>query len=751
MSQSISYPGLRSPRVVVSLLVLCVARPSAAQSAGDEPRFVGIRVGFGDLYKVGHWTPVELAIRGGREPITGHVTLTVADGDGLRSTAVSDRPYQVLPGETARVLMYVKPGRPEGEFTARLYRGPVENDDIVAQERFATQYDPDPLHPRTALTASQELIVGLGPSIGIEPALATRNANQQPEYETRYATVHRVTALPTHWYGYEGVNCLVLSTTDADLYSGLTESSAQLRALKDWVRLGGKLMLCVGSRAPQLLADGAPLAAFAPGRFAGIKTIRPGRAFESYISASEPLPELPRTAAGGGLGAAQLADVRGRVEVQEGGDMPLVVRAPFGFGEVVFVGVDLDQPPFSRWSQRNRLIDRLLDMPDADAARNQPPQHLLGFNDLSGQLRAGLDQFTGVKIAPFWLVVLLILVYIALIGPIDYVLVKKVLKRMELTWFTFPTIVVLVTAGAYFMAYWMKGDALLVNQVDVVDVDLSRPQTTALVRGTSWINIFSPQMQSYDVTVAPNIAQLSHAQRLVSWMGLPGTGFGGMNQTAAEPPLFSRPYWYTPGLDEMLRVPIQVWSTKSFSARWHGNSAEAAKMVDADLTAGVGDALSGRLVSRLRIPLTGGLLAYRGAVYPVGRLAPGEEFQVDPGSRRRLTAELVQRRGGPSVPDLPATPPIVWNPSSRDVPVVVEQMMFYEAAGGFGGTNLDNRYQQFIDLSGHLRMDQAILIGRSDQAAAPPRLDGRPVPNEHNRQWTFYRFLLAVKQPAKEK
>ena len=38
-------------------------------------------------------------------------------------------------------------------------------------------------------------------------------------------------------------------------------------------------------------------------------------------------------------------------------------------------------------------------------------------------------------------------------------------------------------------------------------------------------------------------------------------------------------------------------------------------------------------------------------------------------------------------------------------------MMFYRAAGGLQYIGLLNRYQHFLDLSGQLGLDRAILIG----------------------------------------
>ena len=80
-----------------------------------------------------------------------------------------------------------------------------------------------------------------------------------------------------------------------------------------------------------------------------------------------------------------------------------------------------------------------------------------GVSDLASQLRMALEQFPGVKLIPFGWVAFFIFLYILLIGPGDYFFLKKVLKRMELTWVTFPMIVLAVSLLAYFAAYRSKG------------------------------------------------------------------------------------------------------------------------------------------------------------------------------------------------------------------------------------------------------------------------------------------------------
>jgi hypothetical protein len=725
----------------------CDSARAQPQPIGDDPEFVGIRVGFGNKYKVGCWTAVDLFLRGGREPVQGIVTLTTADGDGLNSTVQSDRPCQLLPGQTTRVRLYVKPGRSNADFYARLLALPLEADDELAEQRFESYYDPDKMHPAMALAATTELIVGVGPSLGIESAVTQRNTNQQPEFDTLSVTLNDIGELPTRWYGYDSVDCLVLSGSQPEIYSALSSSNAQLTALLHWIRMGGRVVLSVGSRAEDLIGAGAPFAELVPGKYAGLVAWRPGRALETYVSATDPLPELRRGGgAEGRLEVPRIAEPLGRVDVSEGDDLPLVIRAPYGFGEVVFVAAELDQPPFVRWSQRGRLVSRLLDFPLTSTELSQQQQQQMGFNDLSGQLRAGLDHFTGVKVAPFSLVALLIVCYLVLIGPVDFLLVKKILKRMELTWITFPAIVLLVTLGAYAMAFQMKGRSLLVNQVDVIDIDLARRGPKSFVRGTSWMNVFSPQMRSYSATVVPHMQgerKLESVEVLMAWMGLPGSGFGGMNQRSADPPLFSRSYWFSPRLDVMQRVPIRVWSTKSFTARWSAELAEAGDLVTSDLQGQFGDALKGSVTNHLPIALHDCLLAYRGAAFRIEDLDPGETFEIDEQTQRRLNLELNERRlGAPQTIPVRSTP---WQVEDLNLRTIVERMMFFKATGGDESVGLASRYQGFVDLSSHLAMNQAILVGRGEKLVAPMELNGVVVEDPNNSTVVYYRILLPVK------
>src|SRR5580704_18674207 len=127
-----------------------------------------------------------------------------------------------------------------------------------------------------------------------------------------------------------------------------------------------------------------------------------------------------------------------------------------------------------------------------------------GITELGTQLDASLDEFPGVSRFTIWHVMGLLAALVLVVGPLDFLLVHKVLRRPELTWVTFP-LIALAAAGC--TLYWTseaKGKQVLVNQLDVLDVDAG----SGLVRNHSYSLIYSPDNRRYNVTAESDSARL---------------------------------------------------------------------------------------------------------------------------------------------------------------------------------------------------------------------------------------------------
>ncbi len=750
--------GLRVAWLLGVVLMAAPVGPGRARSAdapADGPLVSEHRVGLGGYYKVGSWTPIELTIQGGATKQAVKVALTTADGDGVecRVWAQGGRPIQLLPGRPAVVRGQVKFGRMDNTLTVSIFD---QDDEPLVQQRFSSAQELLPGRHRQGLPATQQLLVCVGPPIGLEALLRQERRDDEFEEPARAIELADCSQLPTHWLGYDGIDWLVLSTSNPEIYRPLTSDSAQRRAIDDWIARGGKLLLAVGSQAPELLAPEGALAGLAPGRWVENYRLSLTGAIEEFSGTKQPLAAA--AASDGFELQVPRLEVSDGVVVCREADLPLVVRQARGFGQVMFAGLDLNQSPLADWKGRTALLARLLDRPsnlaDDDPLRRQGRVTWLGLTDLSAQLRGALDQFAGIELIPFAVVAGLILAYVALIGPVDYWVVTKVFRRPELTWLTFPLIVLVTCLGAYGYAVWKKGSSLRANQVDLVDVDLA----SGLVRGTSWANVFSPQASSFDVRFGPARAAgepdpaaptFQPRETLVSWFGLPGTGFGGMDALGVEGALGTDQYRASPKLDALIELPLQVWSTKSLVTRW---TAEDPGLIAAALEAGTDEVPLGVITNRSPFTWENGLLA-------CGRWGIAFRRPLEPGQSIDLLNDLVDLERTELVTRLTERVMVFddtrkeyvrqarpYDQASFDRWQILKQMMFYEAAGGESYARLLNQYQAFVDLSAHLKAGRAILVVRAAPAAAELTLDGRPLSPQQLARDTYYRFVLPVSE-----
>jgi hypothetical protein len=731
--------------ILISGIALGFVRPGDEARAGDaagSPHIRTVRVGFDGKYKVGHWTPVWISIVGGAQDVRGRLELTTPDGDGVRVTYVSagDPAVNVPAGSEVTVLRYIKFGRTRGDLTVRL----VADDRELTMRSFSSSELPPPL------LSTHELILSLGQPIGIEEAV--RRKLRSESQRIAVCRVERPDQLPRHWQGYEGVNTVVATTSEVCPLEQMDDE--QFAAFQRWVQLGGRLILCVGRRGEEVFREQNRLARFAPGGHAKVIPQRITSGLENYAGATERLESVgAKRIRRFGIAMTEFAEVRGLVacsEIGPSGRFPTIVRFPHGLGEIVFVAFDPDQPPFVQWQGRPGLVAKILrgetrvqrDEIVTDTRLGQGAR--LGYDDLVGQLRAALDQFQGVTRTRFSWVAGLIAVYILLIGPADYFLLKK-LRRMHWTWLTLPVVVVGFCALPYLLANRLSGNRLHINHVDLVDIDVE----DSLARGTAWTHIYNPTTQPFRLSLAwslpATVRDRGSSGQTLTWQGLPGDGLGGLNTTATAA-LFSEPYTIShdanPSGDrqpEIAGMPIQVSGSKSLSARWW---AEVELDVKEELTIDRNGLLSGRLANPLNVDLSDCIVVYENWVYPFrGALRPGETVSFGGVSPRNLEWHLTRRK---VVDTKDVGKP--WDQKTIVVPRIMEIMMLHEAAGGESYTGLTHRYQPYVDLSEHRRIGRAILVGRGAAPTSQLLRDGQSLGDYCDRHWTFYRLVFPVRK-----
>ncbi len=731
------------------------AAPAWAQS--PEPTIVDAQIGFGGVYKLGCWTPLTIELRGGSQAWTGRVVVTVPDTDGVPTRVLSEpnRPVGIDPEQTTHVRLFVRIGQSMSPIKVQFIS---DDGKERAKRTFHAGSEAAQGVVPGGVPATNRLLLEFGPALGLgelvqDDGSSGRRSDEQ--LTTRVARIEKADDLPTRWYGYESVETVLLTTSEPELYRPLLQRG-RIEALQKWIERGGRLVIFCAHSAEELLADEGVLASLAPGKFEKMERLTQAQPLATFSGSERPITRNQRL----DLSVPSLLDVQGKILASAGRsetNVPLVVRSRRGLGEIVFVGLDFDRPPLRDWAGRTSFLRRVLDWQGRE--KNKQTAEYQEVEDLSSHLRNSLDKkFVGVQVVPFGLVALLVGVYILLIGPGDYFFVKRVLRRTELTWLTFPLIVLAVSAAAYGIANRMKGDQLRVNQVEIIDVDLSASNTTDgdspsnFARGTVWTHFFTPQVSEFNLRFQPSYlgqTELDESEQLVSWLGLPGYALGGMQASGSQTSVFDAGYQFGEGLSSIQRLPVQVWSTKTITARW---SARVNAPVQASLKQDGEELLGGTITNDSGVELEDCMLFYGRWAYNLGRLPAGKTLDIDDSLQPRTVKTLLTSAtaGDETVTQTADDGTVPFQKAEWDIARLTKAMMFFQAINGSRYTGKHHRYQAFVDLSSLLKQDdQAILLAKCNApgsqwlAGANPSTS-KPLASDQDRRWTYYRFVIKV-------
>src|SRR5262249_7684493 len=158
------------------------------------------------------------------------------------------------------------------------------------------------------------------------------------------------------------------------------------------------------------------------------------------VPASAPLPKRPDAGPtieeGANLERRDDKDLEILIPMREADQAaPLLMRWPHGMGQVSLAAFDLDEPPFTTWpSQADFWLRTFLPkygfkIPPKQADPGAGPRYYDLYRataafDLASQLQGRLDKFQDVSVISFGWVALFILIYIVIVGPLDYLFLK---------------------------------------------------------------------------------------------------------------------------------------------------------------------------------------------------------------------------------------------------------------------------------------------------------------------------------------
>jgi hypothetical protein len=443
--------SVRSPRGALLLLGawLVIGSGMAGPVAAAGGPTMDARALLQGHTRVGSWLAIEVHLQNDGAPIVGELRLQGGAQGGTRFSL----PIELASPADKKFIIYAQPP----SFGQQLEVQLVSGDQTVASKKVAFT-----VHDAT------QLIVGV---VAARPQGIVGQL-QLPANQNGLApvTVPLTAAdLPDRIEAWSALDRLVWQDVDSN-----TLTSDQIGALRGWLALGGRLIIVGGTAGPSVLS-GFPDA---------ILPYRPSTTDDvAAASLTSLLGGAPVTAADVPALAGSLDHGRALVT---SGDHVVAADAPYGSGSVSLIGFD----PTVGWMADSKSTGQLW--------RGLIPPRTSVATSMSddSQILGAVQQFPAVALPPIGGLLLLLLGYIVLIGPINYLVLRR-LDRREWAWITMPILIALFAVGAYGFGSALRGSDIIVNEVAIVRGAPDATEGSAQV----YFGIFSPTRGTYQLAL----------------------------------------------------------------------------------------------------------------------------------------------------------------------------------------------------------------------------------------------------------
>ena len=457
-----------SARAALALVAaaLSLLAASTATQAATNPISMAVKVGYSGFVKGQQWMPVTINLTNKGQDVDGTLEITAGLAGGQGGQALESVIYQThvsLPaGATKNLRTYLVEDQVPSVVSVRL----------VANGRELVSADTQTGTPATVL-------------IGVLSDQATALDS--------FAAVHPggISANVVHLAVADlGDSAILLRAFDLlviDDFATDTLTAAQRGAITDFVKNGGELLLGTGASWRKTLAGVS--SDVLPIKIAGTTILSPAPA----------LGMLPRVEAATGT-----LNEGGHAWLSAGG-RPLLTERSVGGGTVTLATFDWNQDPIASWSGANVLLRQILVrtvFPSASAGQNANFGGPFGSSGTSTAERSTalyqtLSNLPALDLPSFVLIGILVLAYVLLVGPVNYVALRA-LNRRALAWVTVPLIAILATAGAFGTGVFTKGRSAQTNQISIIHLQPGWDHAYQ----ESYTGLLTPTRGDYQVTVS---------------------------------------------------------------------------------------------------------------------------------------------------------------------------------------------------------------------------------------------------------
>ena len=422
------------------LAAIAQAGASVGALAADNPVTLVVHVGYQDAVKLGEWMPVTIDAKNAGAGVDGtlEVQEVLSGQPGVGGLPIYQAPISLASGASKRIRTYVTLDTTGASVTARI----VQSGRVIVSQGWA---GPTGGTPSTLIGVLSDQATSLDGFAAVHPASVNARVVHLRADEIAES------ALPLRAFDILAIDDFATDSLTA----------GQRTAISDFVRAGGDLLLGTGAAWRKTLAGLPP--AIVPMTISGTTSVTTdllgGSAVEVATGVSTP-------------GPAWLAT----------GSQALLIERRVGAGIVTLAAFDWNQEPVAGWSGTAPLLRQLIAR-SVFGAGGSSQNFMYGIGgpspmnfssqptlaSKSGALSSTLGNLPGLDLPSLQLTGGLVLLYVLLVGPVNYV-VLGAMRRRALAWVTVPLIAVIAAGGAYGAGILTKGRSVQANQVTILHV-----------------------------------------------------------------------------------------------------------------------------------------------------------------------------------------------------------------------------------------------------------------------------------------
>ena len=545
-----------------------------------EVRF-DVFMGFSGKARNGEWFPVTVEIENDGPTFNGEIEIKPSSfkEQSIRYTIE-------LPNNTRKRLSIPVFNNSSYRWNAKLL-----NDGKVVSRNDNLRIDSIPWFSKLFAAVSGQQSSG-----PVLPETRFKNNNANRRFSPRVVNI-QADIFPDNPVTLHGLSSLYLNSKRA-----INFRAEQASAVSIWVRSGGHLILGVDQ--PSDITGTPWLRELLNTQFGLMQNLEVGPLIRDWLSnAGYPMGAIDEEFNTNFLNATPVRLKDGKTLMSFDGET-LIANANRGLGQVTILGFNPEREPIRSWENRAWLWARLADIDSEWFVSEKPPRDY-GRMNVDGLYGMMIDSRQVSKLPVIWLILLLI-TYLVIIGPVDRIWLKRINKQM-LTWLTFPIYVIFFSFLIYYIGYRLRAGQLEINELHIVDV---LPGDQVALRGRSYASIYSPSNKDY--LMGGSLA-----------LGAFRNESSSFSNGAGNQPLI---IGLSPGkLEAKARIPI--WTSRLFSSEWVSGSEVN---IQASVTKQNNDTYQLEILNGLRKPIVGA------AFVALQRIVYDESINITPGERGLL-------------------------------------------------------------------------------------------------------------------